>query len=123
MIRLTVLSGARSGSRVERAQPVIRLGRAPGNDLPFDPNVDLDASAYHAEIRADQGRWIIVDMGSRNGLFLPMQGMARVQQHVLGAMEQVQLGPQGPRVQIEVLAAPPGAQAQPQQGYAQVYTQ
>ncbi|MGZ3449567.1 MAG: trypsin-like peptidase domain-containing protein [Polyangiales bacterium] len=115
MIRLTVLSGARSGSRVERAQPVIRLGRAPDNDLPFDPNVDLDASAYHAEIRADQGRWIIVDIGSRNGLFLPMQGMTRIQQHVLGPIEQIQLGPQGPRVQIEVLAPPPMQAAMPQQ--------
>src|SRR5262245_40589638 len=116
MIRLTVLSGARNGACVERMQPVIRLGRAPDNDLPFDPNTDLDASAYHAEIRADQGRWVLVDMGSRNGVFLPMQGMARVQQHVLGPVEQIQIGPQGPRVQIEVFAPPP---MQQQQGYPQ----
>lgn len=106
MLRLTVLSGARTGARLDLAQPVIRIGRAPDNDLAFDPNVDLDASAYHAEIRADQGRWFLVDRNSRNGVFLPLEGMRRVQQHPLNPLDQFQLGPQGPRVQVEVLAAP-----------------
>lgn len=139
MLRLTVLSGARAGARVEIARPVIRLGRAPDNDLAFDPNVDLDASAHHAEIRADGAAWVLVDTGSRNGIFLPLEGMRRVQHHVLGPNDQFQLGPQGPRVQVELLhaqqqtayAAPgygqPGAypqqahgqQAYPQQPYAQ----
>jgi V8-like Glu-specific endopeptidase len=107
MLRITVLSGARAGARAELAQPVIRLGRAPDNDVSFDPNVDLDASAYHAEIRADAGRWILVDVGSRNGVLLPHHGMARVQQHVLHPFDQFQLGPQGPRIQVEILASPP----------------
>jgi len=128
MLRLTVLSGARAGARVEIARPVIRIGRAPDNDLAFDPNVDLDASAHHAEIRAEGPSWVLVDIGSRNGIFLPLEGMRRVQQHVLGTSDQFQLGPQGPRVQVELLhaqqqaayAAPGYAQAPyPQQQYAQ----
>lgn len=111
MLRLTVLSGARAGSRVEIARPVVRIGRAPDNDLSLDPNLDLDASAHHAEIRAEAGAWVLVDVGSRNGVFLPLDGLRRVQQHALGAHDQFQLGPQGPRVQVEVLAPPAGAVA------------
>lgn len=140
MLRLTVLSGARAGARVELAQPVIRIGRAPDNDLSFDPNVDLDASGHHAEIRADNSSqpghtsWTLVDLGSRNGVFLPLEGMRRVQHHPLGAADQFQLGPQGPRVQVEILAPaqasapgypmypatpPPQTQMTPQQSWAQ----
>lgn len=127
MLRLTVLSGARAGARLEIARPVVRIGRAPDNDLAFDPNVDLDASAHHAEIRAEGGAWVLVDVGSRNGVFIPHEGMRRVQQHRLAQNDQFQLGPHGPRVQVELLAPPPAqtqaAQTewapQPQQGYTQ----
>jgi V8-like Glu-specific endopeptidase len=128
MLRLTVLSGARAGARVELAQPVIRIGRAPDNDLAFDPNVDLDASAHHAEIREANGAWVLVDVGSRNGIFLPLDGMRRVQQHQLAPQDQFQLGPQGPRVQVEVMYAqqqpayaPPAQYQAPQQAYPQQY--
>jgi len=39
MLRITVLSGARTGARLELAKPVVRMGRAPDNDVAFDPNV------------------------------------------------------------------------------------
>lgn len=123
MLRLTVLSGARSGARVEIARPVVRIGRAPDNDLAFDANVDLDASAHHAEIRADAGGWVLVDIGSRNGVFLPHEGMRRIQQHRLAYQDQFQLGPNGPRVQVEVLQdhpqAPLHTQPAPQTEWAQ----
>jgi V8-like Glu-specific endopeptidase len=119
MLRLTVLSGARAGARVEIARPVIRIGRAPDNDLAFDPNVDLDASAHHAEIREGNGGFTLVDIGSRNGIFLPLEGMRRVQHHPLGPNDQFQLGPQGPRVQVEILYAQQTAYAPQQQQYPQ----
>src|SRR3954471_8977793 len=106
MLRFTVLSGARTGARFEVGKPVARLGRAPDNDVVFDPNVDLDASAHHAEVRAEGTSWVVVDLNSRNGLFLPNAGMQRISRHPLGAHEVIQLGPQGPRVGIEVLAPP-----------------
>jgi V8-like Glu-specific endopeptidase len=117
MLRFTVLSGARTGARFELVKPVVRLGRAPDNDVVFDPNVDLDASAHHAEIRAEGAVWMVVDLASRNGVFLPNANMQRISRHPLPAQEVIQLGPQGPRVGIEVLAPPqqttlasPGAQ-------------
>jgi V8-like Glu-specific endopeptidase len=113
MLRLTVLSGARAGARVEIAKPQVRIGRAPDNDLSFDPNVDLDASGHHAEIRADASGWVLVDLQSRNGVFLPLEGMRRIQHHVLGQNDQFQLGPQGPRVQVEIFGY--AQQPQPQQ--------
>jgi V8-like Glu-specific endopeptidase len=119
MLRLTVLSGARAGARVEIARPVIRIGRAPDNDLSFDPNVDLDASAHHAEIREANGAWYLVDIGSRNGIFLPLEGMRRVQQHPLAMNDQFQLGPQGPRVQVEIAQQ----HQQQQTAYSAPYTQ
>ena len=106
MLRISVISGARSGARHELVQPVVRIGRAPDNDVVFDPNVDLDASAHHAEIRGEAGGWVLVDLNSRNGVFLPMQGMQRIQRHLLSTNEVFQLGPQGPRVQVEILAPP-----------------
>jgi V8-like Glu-specific endopeptidase len=106
MLRITVLSGARSGARFDVAKPVVRVGRAPDNDVAFEPNADLDASAYHAEIRGENGAWVLVDLQSRNGVFLPMRGMQRIQHQPLQNGEQVQFGPQGPRIQIEILGAP-----------------
>lgn len=108
---------------MEIARTVVRIGRAPDNDLAFDPNVDLDASAHHAEIRADAGGWVLVDIGSRNGVFLPHEGMRRVQQHRLAVSDQFQLGPQGPRVQVEILPSQGYTQPAPQTEWAQPHTQ
>ncbi len=107
MLRLTVLSGARAGHHVDVVKPVVRIGRAPDNDLALDPNADLDASGYHCEIRGEAGHWKLVDCNSRNGCFLPAMGMARVREHWLVQQDQFQLGPQGPRVQVEIFGPPP----------------
>lgn len=120
MLRLTILTGARAGARVDLAQPVARIGRAPDNDLAVDPASDLDASGHHAEIRAELGRYVLYDLQSRNGIFLPMQGMVRiVQPYPVAPQDQIQLGPNGPRIQIEVLGAPVEAMA----GYPAMGTQ
>ncbi|MBL8715713.1 MAG: trypsin-like peptidase domain-containing protein [Myxococcales bacterium] len=108
MLRLTILTGARAGARVDLSQPIVRIGRAPDNDLAFDPNSDLDASGHHAEIRGEQGRYVLHDLQSRNGIFLPMLGMGRIlQPYPLAQQDQIQLGPAGPRVQIEIFGPPP----------------
>ena len=116
MLRFTVLSGARTGARFEVGKPVVRLGRAPDNDVVFDPNVDLDASAHHAEVRAEGALWVLVDLNSRNGVFLPNANMQRIARHPLPVAEVIQLGPQGPRIGIEVLAPPPTTLVSPQPG-------
>jgi pSer/pThr/pTyr-binding forkhead associated (FHA) protein len=106
MLRILVLTGARAGARFELAAPIIRIGRAPDCEIALDATHDLDASGRHAEIRAEGGSWVLYDLQSRNGVFLASRGMARIQREILGENDQVQLGPQGPRLQIEVLAKP-----------------
>ena len=49
---------------------VVRFGRAPDCDVTFNADYDRDASAHHAEARFEGGRWILVDLQSRNGTFL-----------------------------------------------------
>ena len=43
----------------------IRIGRLPGNDilLPYD-----FVSRFHCEIRFENGAWVAVDLGSKNGI-------------------------------------------------------
>ncbi|MFI5300700.1 MAG: FHA domain-containing protein [Polyangiales bacterium] len=106
MIRITVMTGARAGARFELAVPLIRIGRAPDCEVALDPTNDLDVSGRHAEIRAEGSSWVLYDLQSRNGVFFASRGMARIQREILGSVDQIQLGPQGPRLQIEVLAKP-----------------
>ncbi len=55
-----------AGAIADVAAPM-RIGSAPGNDLRVD---DRFVSTCHAEIRREQGRLVIVDVGSKNGLWL-----------------------------------------------------
>ena len=70
MIRLRQIKGADSGREFEFTQDLIRIGRMPDSDVNFDPEVDLDASGRHAEIRNEDGRYLLIDTGSRNGTWL-----------------------------------------------------
>ncbi|MFE9257954.1 FHA domain-containing protein [Streptomyces sp. NPDC006879] len=51
----------------ELPSQVVRIGRAPENDLVVD---DLTVSRRHAELRVQQAGFEIVDLGSHNGTFL-----------------------------------------------------
>ena len=70
MIRFRQIKGADSGREFEFNQELIRIGRMPDSDVNFDPEVDLDASGRHAEIRNEDGRYLLIDTGSRNGTWL-----------------------------------------------------
>lgn len=109
MIRLTQTFGAHAGRVREFDQDVVRCGRLPTNDFPFDPHADLDASGNHAELRREPGgRWVIVDAGSRNGTLVNGQA---IQRHTLEGNEEIEFGTGGPRVKIEILqgGVPAGA--------------
>jgi ABC transport system ATP-binding/permease protein len=69
-------AGARSGLRVDLhptsvrqvSSTVVRIGRAPGNDVVV---ADLSVSRHHAELRRmDAGQFQIVDLSSHNGTFV-----------------------------------------------------
>ncbi|MFK7988048.1 MAG: FHA domain-containing protein [Sandaracinaceae bacterium] len=109
MIRITQTFGAHSGRVLELDREVIRFGRLPDNDLAFDPHADLDASGRHAEIRREQGVWVLVDVGSRNGTLVAGQKVTR---HVLRSGDEVEFGVGGPRVRVEMPGRVPAETAQ-----------
>ena len=97
MIRLRQIKGADSGREFEFDQELIRIGRMPDSDVNFDPEVDLDASGRHAEIRNEDGRYLLIDTGSRNGTWLNGQ---RIKHAALNSGDEIELGRGGPRLEI-----------------------
>lgn len=102
MLRLHQTFGAHAGRVREIDQEVVRFGRLPTNDFAFDPHADLDASGNHAEIRKENGRYVLVDVGSRNGTLVDGRP---VQRAVLDGGEEIEFGTGGPRVRIEIAAS------------------
>ena len=98
MIRLRHTQGADNGREFEFEQDLIRIGRMPDSDVNFDPEVDLDASGRHAEIRNEDGRYLLIDTGSRNGTWLNGQ---RIKHAALNKGDEIEFGRGGPRLEIE----------------------
>lgn len=99
-IRLQQIFGSHAGRVLDFQGPCIRLGRHPDNDVPFHSHADLDASSFHAEIRAENGQWVVFDVGSRNGTW---HGGRRVERAKLSLGDELEFGPGGPRVRVELL--------------------
>jgi pSer/pThr/pTyr-binding forkhead associated (FHA) protein len=97
MILLRQIKGADSGREFEFNQDLIRIGRMPDSDVNFDPEVDLDASGRHAEIRNEDGRYLLIDNGSRNGTWLNGQ---RIKHAALSIGDEIELGRGGPKLEI-----------------------
>lgn len=104
MIRLRQSKGADSGRELEFDQDLIRIGRMPDSDVNLDPEVDLDASGRHAEIRSENGRYILIDAGSRNGTWLNGQ---RVKHAALRTEDEIELGRGGPKLKVRALQGRP----------------
>jgi FHA domain-containing protein/trypsin-like peptidase len=97
--------GHSAGVAQTLTKDVIRFGRAPDCDVTFNPDYDRDASAHHAEARLENGRWILVDLQSRNGTFL--RGQRLVGSAPLTSGDEITFGLKGPRVRFEYTAAAP----------------
>ena len=100
MIRLRQTKGADNGRELEFEQDLIRIGRMPDSDVNFDPEVDLDASGRHAEIRNEDGRYLLIDTGSRNGTWLNGQ---RIKHAALNKGDEIEFGRGGPKLEIEAV--------------------
>ncbi|MCS6796940.1 MAG: FHA domain-containing protein [Myxococcota bacterium] len=99
MIRFRQTFGAHAGRVLEFDRQYVRFGRLPECEVAFDPNVDLDASGKHAEMRFDAGRYWLVDAGSRNGLWVNGK---RVTHKVLEHGDEIEFGLGGPRLRVEI---------------------
>jgi S1-C subfamily serine protease len=93
---LHVVSGARAGATVTVTTEIV-AGRAPGLGLQFDPDHDLDVSAQHAAIVFTGGRWIVRDLGSRNGTFVNGR---RIREADLADRDRIRFGADGPEVEF-----------------------
>jgi len=100
VIRLRQITGADNGRQLEFEQDLIRIGRMPDSDVNFDPEVDLDASGRHAEIRNEDGRYLLIDTGSRNGTWLNGQ---RIKHAALSKGDEIEFGRGGPKIEIQMV--------------------
>ncbi len=100
MIRLTHLSGSLRGTSSTSPKAVVRIGRAPDCDVRFDPRLDARVSTHHAEIRFDNGHYLVVDTGSSNGTLVNGK---LVRQQKLRSGDKIVFGAQGgPEVKFEI---------------------
>jgi FHA domain len=67
MPKLTLVLDRKPVQVYELNQPVIRIGRGESMDVVID---NVSVSRRHAEIREENGAWLLRDLGSANGTFL-----------------------------------------------------
>jgi len=97
-IELRVLSGTRAGTRESFDKPIVTIGRHAASDFRFDPEIELDVSTKHAELRDDAGVWTIHDQNSTNGTYVNGERIAGERR--LNDGDVVSFGAHGPRVEV-----------------------
>lgn len=103
--RLAIVSGARAGEALVFSQPTIFVGRHPDVDLRFDPDIERGVSAKHALLFLNEGRWLLRDLGSRNGTLV--NGRLVKGDVILDDGDRVTFGVDGPTVEFTRLDAAP----------------
>ena len=104
-LRILTGSGGGAGAWTRFEQPVVTVGRHPSSDVHFDPDVELDVSARHAELRAsDLGGWTVYDLHSTNGTFVNGDRVADHRRLFTGDV--ISFGKRGPRAEVRVPDVP-----------------
>ncbi len=93
-------------------QPRITIGRGPGNDVVFKDPTRM-VSTKHAEIRAGDPSWVLVDVGSTNGTTLNGTRITAKQPYALHDGDCIAVGPFQLVFRDVQPAASPAAVAQP----------
>jgi hypothetical protein len=94
------LAGSRRGQRQELpAEGRIRFGRHPDCEVAFDPVRDIDASSRHAELRAVDSGWVLVDIGSSNGTYVDGRRVTEAKV-IEGVPLLVEFGHDGPQLRL-----------------------
>ncbi len=106
-ITIRHLSGSKAGQEQAFPPGRITIGRDSSNHVAFDPHQDSIVSGQHAELSPRDDGWLLRDLQSRNGTFINEE---RVSERVLRPGEVIQLGKNGPRLQIQY-ELPAGAAA------------
>ena len=69
MAKLVIFRGDAVENEVRLAGGTVRIGRHARNDIVLDDSLN-GVSRFHAEIRAEAGKYFIVDLKSRNGVWM-----------------------------------------------------
>ncbi len=69
MATLVILRGSTPDREIEIGDRTLRLGRGDQNDVVL-PDPAKSVSRFHAELRIEQGRFIVVDLNSQNGVWV-----------------------------------------------------
>ena len=101
--RLTVTTGTRAGEARDLGPGRVSLGRDPLCDIRFDPTLDTDVSARHAELREERGAIIIRDANSTNGTYV--NGERVRGERELRDGDIIQLGAGGPKLRYDAATA------------------
>jgi ABC transport system ATP-binding/permease protein len=106
---LTEIHDDQKTTRREFSPSTIRLGRDPvKNNLVFSRERWPSVSRSHAEIHFDQGHWLLSDAGSKYGTLLNGLEISSATEIESGSV--IQLGPEGPRLNVELIDDEPDAQ-------------
>ncbi|MBN1574099.1 MAG: FHA domain-containing protein [Deltaproteobacteria bacterium] len=84
---LTVISVEAKGVVIRLGVDPVRIGRSPENDIAL--NYDAKASRRHAMIKVDNGRYVIEDLGSKNGTTVNGKPVTRIP---LSQGDKIQIG-------------------------------
>ena len=117
-ITLVDVNSSDHKSEMSFSKPVVRIGREAGeSDILFDGAKFPMVSRRHAELRCENGIWLLNDLGSSYGLFLNGQKVGPPQP--LAAGNKIQVGTDGPTLLIiwlDAEASAPVSSATPQRG-------
>jgi hypothetical protein len=98
---LVIVGEDGSERTVELTQRDFRIGRAPENDLVL-PDPTKGVSRMHAELRFENGQYVIIDLNSQNGTWVDGN---RVQRAEIAPNAEIEVGPY--RLKIRAPAARP----------------
>lgn len=94
------ISGLRAGERVVLTKFPATIGRDPNSSLPLALHDQL-ASTRHAQIRYENRRFILKDVGSSNGTYREGQ---RITEATLTNSDVIEFGTGGPKIKFSILA-------------------
>lgn len=100
---LEFVDPANGAQRIAIDKETTRMGREPGSEVAIAPNA-ANVSRRHAEIRRQDGQYILVDLGSFNGTFLNGRRVGGAER--LNDNDLIELGPAGPKFHFRAPTIP-----------------
>jgi tetratricopeptide (TPR) repeat protein len=107
-VKLLIYRGESLERTLDLSDRDVRIGRGAENDVVLE-DPEKTVSRFHAEMRPENGGWVLFDLNSQNGIWIDGQ---RIQRQVLNPGQTAQLGnfriilDGGPNAVVAIPAAP-----------------